>query len=163
MLFTWLRRWLFDKGGRYVVVQMLLFLVIYLAPSKVDWVWNAFWTTFGQILGGFLLAYGGIMLGLGALHLGQNLRAEPLPTEGAKLVTNGAFSLVRHPIYSGIIFGWSGWGLFNSAEVTTILPLILLLPFFDLKTRKEEMMLISKFPEYVRYQTVVSKLIPFIY
>ena len=157
------KQWWLDKGGLYVVVQFVLFAVVFFAPGKLGWVWGDGMATFGRIFGGLLTLYGILMISLGMLNLGHNLQAEPHPKEDATLVTGGAYRWVRHPIYSGIILGWVGWGVFNTDELTAILALVLLLPFFDLKTRREERMLAAKFPAYVDYQTRVSKLIPFVY
>ncbi|MGB1250448.1 MAG: methyltransferase family protein [Candidatus Promineifilaceae bacterium] len=158
-----IRGWWIDKGGSYVVVQFMLFAAIYFAPGTVLGAWGAFWDGFGRIFGSILIMYGLLMLSFGTINLGRNLQAEPHPKENATLVTSGAYRVVRHPIYSGIIIGWIGWGLFSQAELTALLALMLLLPFFDIKTRREERMLAAKFPAYAAYQTQVRKLIPFVY
>ena len=158
-----MKQWLIGKGGIYVLVQFALFGLIWLAPGKMLATWPDELVQFGRIFGGILFLYGILMLGIAMLNLGRNLQAEPHPKENATLVTNGAYRIVRHPIYSGIIVGWAGWGLFNGNELTTLLVLVLLLPFFDIKTRREERMLAEKFPPYADYQRKVKKLIPFLY
>ncbi len=158
-----IRDWLVNKGGIYVLVQFVLFGVIFFAPGKLGWEWDATARTMGRVLGGALTLYGVGVVGLGMGNLGRNLQAEPHPKDDATLITNGAYRLVRHPIYSGIILGWTGWGLFNANELTSILVIVLLFPFFDIKTRREERMLAAKFPAYADYQTRVRKLIPLIY
>ncbi len=158
-----IRDWLIGKGGIYVLVQFALFGVIWVAPAKWLGAWAEPWATAGRVIGGVLTLYGVLMLGIGILNLGRNLQAEPHPKENATLVTKGAYHFVRHPIYSGIILGWTGWGLFNNAEQTALLAFALLFPFFDIKTRREERMLAAKFPAYADYQTRVRKLIPFVY
>ena len=158
-----MRAWWIDKGGGYVVVQFILFGLIFFAPGHFIGAWGTPWEQIGRIIGIPLTLYGVLMIGLGILNLGRNLQAEPHPKDNATLVTSGVYRIVRHPIYSGIILGWIGWGLFNRAELTAILALVLLLPFFDVKTRREERMLAAKFPAYAAYQTRVRKLIPFLY
>jgi protein-S-isoprenylcysteine O-methyltransferase Ste14 len=58
-----------------------------------------------------------------------------------------------------IAFGWAflvhGW--------LTIGYAIIMLAFFDVKSRREEQWLSGKFPGYAEYQKHVHKLIPFIY
>lgn len=158
-----MRQWLIDKGGIYVVVQFALFGALALAPAKIGWEWAGLVGIFGRTIGSILFLYGIIMVGLGMLNLGRNLQAEPHPKEDATLITNGAYRLVRHPIYSGIILGWTGWEMLKTHELTSILALALLFLFFDIKTRREERMLVAKFPAYADYQTRVRKLIPYIY
>ncbi len=160
MLTTWLSK----KGGSYVVVQFILFVVLCLAPPNISAAgWPASWRMVGTVLGSLLMLYGAIMLFGGLAQLGLQLQAVPLPKESATLKQNGVYSLVRHPIYSGLIFGWLGWGLFHHAGLTALLVLLLLLPFFDIKTRREEQMLTAKFSDYPAYKATVAKLIPFIY
>lgn len=158
-----MREWLIEKGGAYVVVQFALFGVIWLAPGSLGLQWSDSMRNFGRIIGSPFLLYGIVILGVAMLNLGRNLQAEPHPKEDATLVTKGAYKIVRHPIYSGIIVGCLGWGLLNGNELTALLVLLLLLPFFDIKTRREERMLVAKFPAYAAYQGRVRKLIPLLY
>ncbi len=159
-----LKYWFTQKGGSYVVVQFILFAVIWLAPSKLfAQSWNTLWTQVGTWAGVLLMSYGAVALLGGLLQLGRQIQAVPMPKETATLRQSGVYGLVRHPIYSGIIFGWFGWGIFNQAELTALLVLGLLLPFFDIKTRREEKMLTSHFAAYGDYQANVRKLIPFVY
>ena len=157
-----MNNWLIDKGGIYVVIQFFLFGLIWLAPASVM-AWSSLWISIGKAVGLPLLIYGFVMLSFGLFNLGRNLQAEPHPKDNATLVTHGAYNLVRHPIYSGIILGWTGWGLWQSGEVTAMLASVVLFIFFDIKTRREERMLMAKFPDYEVYRQRVKKLIPYVY
>jgi protein-S-isoprenylcysteine O-methyltransferase Ste14 len=86
----------------------------------------------------------------------------PRPKESAELVESGAYKIVRHPIYSGLILAAFGWGILNTNLVTILLALILFL-FFDVKSRREEHWLCEKYAGYPNYQGRVHKLIPLIY
>ncbi len=159
-----IKSWLLEKGGAYVIVQFILFGIIFLAPGKLmSQAWQTPLPQIGTWLGVLLMLYGSVTLLGGIMQLGLQIQAVPMPKETATLKESGVYAIVRHPIYSGIIFGWLGWGLFNHAELTAILVLALLLPFFDIKTRREEKMLASQFSAYSGYQTRVRKLIPFLY
>jgi protein-S-isoprenylcysteine O-methyltransferase Ste14 len=105
---------------------------------------------------GALLAFAGLF------SLGRNLTAVPHPKDDAVFVERGAYRLVRHPIYSGIILGAVGWGLLTNSLLVLLLSAGLLL-FLDIKSRREEQWLNAKFAEYAGYQQRVRKLIPFIY
>ena len=98
----------------------------------------------------------------GLFGLGQNLSVLPHPKDDAELVISGAYRLVRHPIYSGLIIGAVGWALLN-ASVMTLIYAFMLFVLFDLKSRREERYLTFKFPQYVEYKRLVHKLIPFVY
>lgn len=118
---------------------------------------------FVQVIGGGLFVTGSLIAGLGLLNLGSNLTPFPKPKDGAhSLVTAGIYSLVRHPIYSGIAIGALGWTLFWGTLPGIALAVFLFL-WFDMKSRREEKWLVEKYPDYAQYQTRVKKLIPFIY
>ena len=153
-----------DRGEWYVVIQVILFAIIFLIPfvgPDFD-SWPRPWTTLGVLLGILLGLTGMILAFAGLFRLGNNLTAVPHPKENATFVESGAYRLVRHPIYSGIIMAAFGWGFFMNNLLVLILAALLFL-FFDIKTRREERWLCAKFGEYSEYQLRVRKLIPFLY
>jgi protein-S-isoprenylcysteine O-methyltransferase Ste14 len=77
-------------------------------------------------------------------------------------VTEKGYSIVRHPIYAGVIGLAIAYGCWQSSWVHG-LGAIALFVFFEVKARKEENWLIEKFPDYENYQVSVKKLIPWIY
>lgn len=158
------RTWLGKKGEGYVIIQFGLFGLIFVAPflTRPSNNWPDPWHTAGLIAGLVFLGCGLLLALWGLLSLGDNLTAVPHPKENARMVQNGAYRLVRHPIYSGIILGALGWGLFMNSWPTLLLVIILFL-FFDVKSRQEEKWLAEKYENYQTYQTKVKKLIPFIY
>ncbi len=153
-----------QRGEWYVVIQFLLFALIFLVPlvgpKLVEWP-NP-WDTIGIGLGVVLCLTGALLALAGVLNLGQNLTAVPYPKEDAVLVESGVFRLVRHPIYSGIILGSLGWGLLTNSLLALLLTLVLFV-FFDIKSRREERWLSEKYRDYTKYQARVRKLIPLIY
>jgi protein-S-isoprenylcysteine O-methyltransferase Ste14 len=92
----------------------------------------------------------------------ENLTALPYPRDESTLVVTGPYRLVRNPIYSGLIFGAFGYGLWVNSWLTLSYA-ALLFAFFDVKSRKEERWLAEKFSDYAEYQKRVKKLIPWIY
>lgn len=152
------------QGEGYVVIQFLLFGLLFFAPRWAAFGedWGERWTNVGLITGAILMlaAVGFIVAGM--VHLGENLTAVPHPKENGRLVQSGAYAVVRHPIYSGIILGAFGWGLVNASLLTLLLAIVLLV-FFDIKSRQEERWLREKFDDYTSYQKRVKKLVPFLY
>ncbi len=156
--------WKGERGEWYVVVQFLLFGIIFAAPLVTrTWSgWEAPWDAAGRVLGILLMGLGGL-LALGGLgSLGRNLAVVPHPKEDAALVEYGAYKIVRHPIYSGVVLGACGWALLMNSVITLLLALVLLL-FFDFKSRREEKWLAAKFEGYAAYQLRVRKLLPYLY
>ena len=146
------------RGEGWFVVQLVLFAVILLAPP-VPPVTFPLWL---RILGLGILVVGGVIGTGGVLALGSNLTAFPKPIEGGTLVTKGMYSVVRHPIYTGLILGTLGLGIFRESLLGIGLAVVLFI-FFDLKSRREEKWLVEAYPGYVAYRQRVKKLIPWVY
>ncbi|MGP4022587.1 methyltransferase family protein [Actinomadura sp. 3N407] len=72
------------------------------------------------------------------------------------------FSVIRHPIYTGLTVFLLGWGLAWSSPATVVGALILFV-FFDFKARREERWLEAQFAGYATYKRQAKKLVPFIY
>lgn len=153
-----------QRGEWYVVAQFFLFGLIFVAPfvTRPFLPWPDGWTTAARIIGLALLGTGLLLALAGVLSLGNNLTAVPRPKEGAQMVESGAYRLVRHPIYSGIILGAWGWGFFMASGIALLLALLLFF-FFDVKSRREEQWLAETYENYAGYQQRVRKLIPFLY
>jgi len=156
--------WKGPRGEWYLVVQACLFLLIAFGPRSYPDMAGKY-RQFLQIAaaaGSVLFLAGAFMATTGVVHLGKNLTPLPHPKEHATLVVSGAYRFVRHPIYSGIAFMAFGWSLWLGSGLTAGYALLLFI-FFDIKSRREERLLVAKFPEYAAYRARVRKLIPFIY
>lgn len=150
------------RGGWWVAVQLPLLVLAYFIPV---------WT--GREMGGDLfsvLRYGSLLLiSIGALitfsgvvALGRWLTPFPQPLPESQLRTGGAYALVRHPLYTGILIMTIGWSLYQ-ASLAGLLFDAMLFVFFDRKAAREEIWLVEKFAGYTAYRGRVKKLIPWIY
>ena len=146
------------RGEGWVALQLLLFALILVSP-RVEVLALPLWL---RLLGILVILGGGLLGTLGILGLGRNLTPFPRPKEGGYLVSTGGYGLVRHPIYSGLIFGSLGWSLVTDTLLGVGLTVVLFL-FFDLKSRREERWLTEAYPGYPDYQKRVKKLVPFLY
>jgi len=157
--------WRGEKGEYWVLAQTVLSVAFPLLPvyptialEQVSPIWKYADWGITAILG--LIAL--LLLLSGSRALGENLTPLPHPKPDGELVTGGVYALVRHPIYSGVIFlaiAYSCWKLSISHGIGAIV----LLLFFDIKARKEESWLCTKFSDYDQYRSQVKKLIPWIY
>ncbi|MGB5959956.1 MAG: isoprenylcysteine carboxylmethyltransferase family protein [Coleofasciculaceae cyanobacterium] len=107
-----------------------------------------------------LMGLGLIVKGL--LDLGQNLTPLPYPKDNGELIQSGAYSIVRHPLYSGIIFAALSWVVFQFS-LSHLIAMAVLFAFFNAKASREEAWLKKKYPEYPDYQQRVKRLIPGVY
>ena len=114
------------------------------------------------IIASILSLSGLIFIIKGLIDLGKNLTPLPYPREDGELVKTGIYGIVRHPLYSGLIFAALGWTMFKFSLSHLIATAILLI-FFDIKARREETWLSEKYPDYSEYRKQVKKLIPGIY
>ena len=110
------------------------------------------------ITGGILLSIGTGAALAGAIALGRKLR-HSLPSEKAQLIRRGIFSLIRHPIYTGLMFASLGWALVWQSWPA------LLMAFADslrprLVVRKNGW---EKFSDYGEYEKRVKRFVPRIY
>lgn len=80
-----------------------------------------------------------------------------------QLVTDGIYSIIRHPSYIADYSIQLSFTLILGSEIGFIIMTLLIFPFVY-RIKIEEQMLVDKFgPEYVQYQKQTKKLIPFIF
>ncbi|MDD2365873.1 MAG: isoprenylcysteine carboxylmethyltransferase family protein [Desulfuromonadaceae bacterium] len=153
-----------SRGEWYLVVQAVIFLLLGFGPRGYQLlpVWPYPYSLIATVSGVVLMLAGTLLALAGTNNLGRNLTPLPKPKRDTFLVVTGAYALVRHPIYSGLILFSFGLGFWLQSWLTLVYAILLLL-FFDIKSRREEKWLVDVFPEYVAYRKRAKKLIPFIY
>lgn len=141
------------KGYIFVFFQFLFLALIFLTGPIIPS--NIFY------LGMFVL---GIIIDLLAIWNMRvsNLRVNPEVAEGSRLVTNGIYKYIRHPMYLGLI-------LVSFALVLNDLTFLRIV-LFDLlvinqifKLTYEEKLLEKHFEGYKEYRKKTKKIIPFVY
>jgi len=93
------------------------------------------------------------------LQLSERLSPFPTPKANARLLQNGLFKYVRHPIYSGLILAFSGWSLRNESPEQLAVSLLLWLLFW-FKSHYEEKRLLDYFPGYSDYRKTTGRFWP---
>lgn len=156
--------WKAERGEWYLLVQAALILLLLFGPSTFPGmpVWDAAYSRLASLSGVALIFTGILLATSGVISLGRNLTPLPVPKKNGALVVHGAYRIVRHPIYSGLLFMAVGWGFWLNSWLTIGYALLLFV-FFDVKSRYEEHLLGEKFEEYAAYRKRVRKLLPFIY
>ncbi len=91
-----------------------------------------------------------------------NFNIRPEPKAGGRLVTDGPYRHIRHPMYTAVL-------LFGVAEVLAygdplkLVALALLMLVLWKKSSVEEAALREKFPDYAAYAAGTKRFIPFIW
>jgi protein-S-isoprenylcysteine O-methyltransferase Ste14 len=147
-----------------VLAQFALFGLLAFGPRTITGLpeWSDAARSTGRVAGGLLLFAGAGLAAAGLLRLGRNLTPLITPLPGSPLQSGGAYRLVRHPIYSGLLQMACGWGLWVHGWLTLGYALALFL-LLDRKAKREEEFLRRTFPAYAAYAGRVKRLLPFIY
>ena len=137
-------------------------LLLVAAAGLTGNAWTGLPHLVSAVVGAALIVAGGSLGARGILDLGTSLTAFPRPRSESELVTHGAYRLARHPIYGGIILGAWGWGLLTAA-LPALAAAAFTTVFFDLKSRREEIWLAERYPDYPAYRAATHRLIPWLY
>lgn len=159
---TW---WKGERGEYWFFGQVLLLLLFVVIPVQrffpysdvAFWLKVVLWT-----IAGLLWLCGTLFLLIGLLELGQSLTPLPYPRRDGKLVEDGIYGIVRHPLYSGLILLTLAWVVF-SLSWSHFLCAIALAFLLNAKATQEEQWLLEKYPGYIRYRQRVKKFIPGLY
>lgn len=144
-------------GWVLVGVQALLLILFVLLPKRRSLFAPP---DFLDVLG-IILMVGGLALVLVALvSLGAALTPTPVPQESAALRTKGVYSLVRHPVYSGILVAALGFTL-AVGSIWQVALWVALAVFFYAKAFWEDRLLAEKHGvAWFDYADHVSSFIP---
>jgi protein-S-isoprenylcysteine O-methyltransferase Ste14 len=148
-----------QRGGLWVLAQSVLLVAVTLCGVLGRGQWMILPTT---LCGALLLLVAACCGIAGAITLGRNATPFPRPSAGSRLVQNGIYGLMRHPLYTAMFCGSVGWALVWQSWPALLVALILA-PFFDAKVRREERWLREQFSGYADYEHRVRRFIPWIY
>ena len=149
------------RGGGWVALQVTLGTAI-LGAGLLDPAWSGPARVVGVTAGMVAMACGLGLICAGVLGLRSQLTAYPKPVPGGRLIEDGAFGLVRHPMYGGGILIGAGWGLATASPAALAVTVALVI-FADLKSRREEAWLVGQFGGYEAYKRRTRRLIPWLY
>ena len=88
-----------------------------------------------------------------------NFNIRPSLREGAQLVMDGPYALVRHPMYVCVL--WCGVAaVVLYATALKLILLVLLYVVLTVKAAMEEALLLAAFPDYADYMNKVGRFFP---
>jgi protein-S-isoprenylcysteine O-methyltransferase Ste14 len=147
------------RGGGWVLAQWLLMLAVAaVAPLfPCDWDGAAgMWVALPLFALGAGFGIGGVV----ALGKWRTIFPHPLPE--TRLVHHGVYAIVRHPLYTSLVFLSVAWALAWQSG-PGLVGAVLMSAFLDAKARHEERLLRQRFSNYAGYARKVKRLIPWLY
>ena len=144
-------------GWVLVGVQALLLILLVLLPKRRSLFAPP---DFLDVLGIILMVGGLALVIVSLVSLGAALTPTPVPQESAALRTKGVYSLVRHPVYSGILVAALGFTL-AVGSIWQVIMWVALALFFYAKAFWEDRLLAEKHGvAWFDYADHVSSFIP---
>ena len=147
-----------SRGEGWVVAQVVI-LVLTAAAGWLGPAWDGPVRVISSVLGVSLISAGAVLVIGGTRDLGSALTPFPHPSASASLIQTGAYGLVRHPIYGGIVLASAGWALLT-ASIPALIMSAIVWGFFTVKSIREEAWLVERFPDYPAYRARTRRLIP---
>lgn len=121
-------------------------------PQTGDWV----------LFGAALTLLGVLFAVWARLVLGRNWSGTVTIKENHQLMLRGPYAIVRHPIYTGVLFGLLGTSLVYGL-VRCFVGVLIVGVAFRLKAQIEERFMMQQFgTQYVEYRQRVRALVPFV-
>jgi protein-S-isoprenylcysteine O-methyltransferase Ste14 len=154
-----------DRSNRWVLIAFgIIGLLDGYVPACTDRI--GLWTIDDDTvrwLGVMVFAAGSVLRILPVFILGDRFSGLVAIQPGHTLVTNGIYSVIRHPSYLGLLLISLGWVLAFRSGAGLLLTACLIPPLLA-RIRAEEALLLEQFgDEYRAYRSRTSRLIPGIY
>jgi protein-S-isoprenylcysteine O-methyltransferase Ste14 len=162
-----LDRTLFDRGSTSILVAAYLTTVLGLIAAPALNYMQIGRLSYGPLVGwiGIVIALSGIALRIWAYRtLGRFYTRTLRVAENQRVVREGAYKLIRHPGYAGVILMWLGAALATMNGIAVAIAAIALFAAYHYRIQAEERMLLIEIGgEYDDYRARTRKLIPFLY
>ena len=154
-------------ASRILRALALLIVIVLLSTTHIPlpWLYRQLWPSgiwpFGV---GAVLTVVGLLFSVWARHhLGSNWSSSVTIKQSHELIVTGPYTLVRHPIYTGILTGFLGTAIALS-QVRGVIGFVLIFLVLWVKLRLEEQWMRSQFGEtYATYADRTTALVPYLF
>jgi protein-S-isoprenylcysteine O-methyltransferase Ste14 len=145
----------------------LVVVIVLLATTRIPlpWLYRQLWPSglWSFCIGAAVTVVGLLFAIWARRHLASNWSSAVTIKQGHELITSGPYSLIRHPIYTGILTGFLGTAIALS-HVRGFIGLVVLFISFWAKLRMEEEWMRSQFGEtYATYAHQTAALVPYFF
>jgi len=153
--------------SRILRVLAFLIVIVLLSTTRIplSWLYLQLWPVgLWPFWLGAAVTVAGLLFAVWAReHLGRNWSRSVTIKQDHELITTGPYSLVRHPIYTGILAGFLGTAIALS-QVRGVMVVVLIFLVFWAKLRLEEEWMRSQFGEtYATYIRHTAALVPYLF
>jgi len=149
----------FDKYSLHAVLLGLLLIIlftvyeIYILEKSYTLAWS----------GAVIFLFGAIIRITARLQLGKLFTFNVKIMHDHKLKTDGLYTYMRHPGYTGLLIEVIGWCVFFQSWLAALATILFLIPAGYYRIKVEEQTLEINFPEYKEYKKKTKALIPYIF
>jgi protein-S-isoprenylcysteine O-methyltransferase Ste14 len=150
------------RGGGWVFIQIVLFWMLIAAGVRGRADIDGPMLVLAVTLGTILIGIGAWLIVAGIRGLRESATPMPKPKDEGSLVVDGVYAYVRHPVYLGVFVVAFGWAVAMDSLFALVIAAIYAV-FLDLKSRREEIWLRERYPEYAVYARHTRRLIPYVY
>jgi protein-S-isoprenylcysteine O-methyltransferase Ste14 len=152
---------------RILRALVLLIVIILLVATRIPlpWLYRQLWPLgLWPFWIGAAVTVAGLLFAIWARqHLAGNWSSDVTIKQGHELITTGPYTVVRHPIYTGILTGFLGTAIALS-QVRGVVGFALMFLAFWPKLRTEEKWMRSQFGEaYAVYARKTPSLVPYLF
>jgi len=110
---------------------------------------------------GFILMLSGTIVNiLGRINLNKNWANQVVVYKDHKLVQNGVYKILRHPLYGSLIWMFYGASLIYLNFAAFLANTLIFIPMMYYRAKQEEIALQNKFPEYAEYKKKTGMFFP---
>lgn len=111
-------------------------------------------------IGTLMVLKGAVLNIIGRFELGNNWANHIRIYENHRLITNGLYRFVRHPLYSSIMLMLFGGSVVYRNWASFLAVAVIFIPFMNYRAKQEEVLLRETFPEYEEYAKKVGRFFP---
>jgi len=147
------------RGEWWLLAQGVLIVAHLLPPTPPPSALGLAWPPGLRLLGWGVFALGLALAGQAALNLGASLTPLPEPMVDAALVTSGAYSRCRHPLYQAVVLCSLGVAVALGSPLHLAL-LLSLSAVLSGKAHREERRLLELHPDYTTYRASTPAILP---
>jgi protein-S-isoprenylcysteine O-methyltransferase Ste14 len=154
-------------ASRIMRVSIFLIAIVLLLPFRIPlpWLYLQLWPAgYGPFWLGAAITIAGLLFAVWArAHLGRNWSSSVTIKQGHELIVTGPYSVVRNPIYTGILTGFLGMAI-AIGQVRGFITVVLILFAYWTKLRMEDRWMRSQFGEmYAEYARRTAALVPYLF